>query len=188
MRRDMLHRLYPLIALALLAAVTMWLERVSRPDVQTTPTALSTGPDMTVERMSVHRFDLQGRLQYALSAEAMQHFPGDDRTDLTQPRLHFYAVDGASKASADRGSVGSNGETVLLSGNVVVVRDATAARPQAEIRTEALTIWPDAEKVESGAPVTYIEGPSTVRAATLSADNLRGSLQLGGGVKATFAR
>ena len=68
------------------------------------------------------------------------------------------------------------------------MREASAGKPQGEIRTEALTIWPDTEKVESAVPVSYREGTNTVTAATLSADNLRGNLQLGGGVKATFSR
>lgn len=188
MRRDMLHRLYPLIALGVLAAVSLWLERVSRPVAQALPTTLSSGPDMIVERFSVHRFDPAGRLQYELSARTMRHFPGDGHTDLEQPKLRFYGVERTSHASAETGSVSNRGETVRLEGDAIVVREATADKPQGEIRSEALTIWPDSEKVESSVPVTYVEGASTVKAATLSADNLLGTLQLGGGVKATFAR
>lgn len=182
------HRLFPVIALGVLAAVTLWLERVSRPVEQLRPVAASTGPDMVVESFSVHRFDPAGRLQYELSARTMRHFPLDGRTDLDEPKLRFYGTDRTSHASAATGSVSANGERVLLEGNVIVVREAVAGKPQGEIRTESLIVWPDTEKVESATPVAYREGTNTVTAATLSADNLRGSLQLGGGVKATFSR
>lgn len=188
MRADTLHRLFPVVALGALAAVTLWLERISRPVEQSVPVAASSGPDMVIERFSVHRFDSAGRLQYELSARTMRHFPLDGRTDLDEPKLRFYGVDRTSHASATTGSVSTNGERVLLEGNVIVVREASAGKPQGEIRTEALTIWPDTEKVESAVPVSYREGTNTVTAATLSADNLRGNLQLGGGVKATFSR
>jgi len=184
----MLQRLYPLIALGILAAVTLWLERVSRPVEQGTPTTVSSGPDMVVEHFSVHRFDPEGHLQYELSARTMRHYPSDGRTDLDEPKLRFYGADRISNASAETGSVSTNGETVHLRGKVIVVREAANNKPKSEIRTESMTIWPDAEKAESTVPVAYTEGASTVRAETLSADNLRGNLQLGGGVKATFAR
>ena len=188
MQRDALHRLYPLIALGALAAVTLWLERVSRPTAESTPIVASTGPDMIAERIAVHRFDPSGQRQYDLSASAMRHFPSDGHTDLDEPELRFYGTERTTHASAENGSVSKDGNTVRLNGNVLVVREAVAGKPAAEIRTEALIVWPDAQRVESAAPVTYTEGSSTVKAATLTADNLHGNLQLGGGVKATLAR
>lgn len=188
MRRDRLHYLYPIIALGTLAAATSWLARITQPPAEADRKSASTLPDMVVENLTLQRFDATGRQQYVFSASEMRHFAVPEHTVLSRPELLFLAGSAPVAATATQGTVSADGESVLLEGNVVVTREASEERPAAQLETEALTVWPDTEKVTGNLPVRYAEGSDLVVAGRFVADNLAGTLELDGGLKATFNR
>lgn len=186
LRKDRAHHLFPVIALALVGALTTWLDRIAQPLPGDPGQAAASAATMRVESFTMRRFDAQGIQQYTFSAEAMRHFEAPERTEIDQPRLVFLGREAPVRASALRGTVSANGESVELTGEVKVVRAATATRGAALLSTEALTLWPDTERVAGDRPVSYLEGRSEVHAGRFVADNLDLTLQLAGGVTATF--
>ncbi|MCB1908388.1 MAG: LPS export ABC transporter periplasmic protein LptC [Rhodocyclaceae bacterium] len=188
MRRGTLEQFMIVLVLALLAGGTSWLVRVSEPDESPSAEDSSDSPDMMVERFTMQRFDDEGRRQYVFSAARMRHYAAPERTDLDHPELLFLGGEAPMRAEAIRGTVSADGDTVELSGDVVMSRAALPGRPPATLTTQALTVWPESERVAGRVPVRYEEGRDVLVAGRFDADNLVGELRLGDGITATFRR
>jgi len=188
MRRSRLEQFLTIIVLALLAAGTSWLLRVSEPDRERADTLPDASPDMIVDHFTMQRFDPTGRRQYVFSARQMRHFTVPERTELEHPELLFLGGEVPVTAKAAEGRVSADGEVVTLQGDVVLWREAMTERAAATLTTEALTVWPETERVEGRVPVRYQEGTDVLIAGRFSADNLAATLQLADGVTATFRR
>ena len=187
-RRDRLYKIYPLLGLGLFAAATSWLVRIAQPPADAEEPVASTSPDMIVDDFTLKRFDVEGQQQFVFSAVEMRHFEFPERTELSRPHLLFMGHDAPIEARAERGTASKDGDTLYLEGDVIVTRAALADRPAATLRTEALTVWPENERVAGTVPVIYEAGPNRITAGRFSADNLQGTLQLEGGVTALVKR
>src|SRR5690554_6937571 len=108
-------RIYPVIALVLLAAGTIWLERVTR-----TPEIIQkvdrTHPDFIGENVRVARFDTDGKLSYELDADRLIHYPASDITEMERPHLRYHSARGETSAMAAHGETGPDGNLVELRG------------------------------------------------------------------------
>ena len=80
--------LVPLAMLVLLAALTFWLSRLIEGDKPRAPQRHD--PDYIVERFELRRFDVGGKLQHTLVGERLLHYPDDDTTVVTAPRLTYH--------------------------------------------------------------------------------------------------
>ncbi len=71
----------------------------------------------------------------------MLHYPDDDTTDLVAPRV-VQTKPGEPRVTvtADRGTLSQNGEEVFLYGNVLMVRERMADRPESRMRTSFLHV------------------------------------------------
>ncbi|MCB1915592.1 MAG: LPS export ABC transporter periplasmic protein LptC [Rhodocyclaceae bacterium] len=188
MRRSTFEQFVIVLVLGLLAAGTSWLLRVAEPDEPPAAEGLTNTPDMMVDRFTLQRFDVDGRRQYVFSAAHMRHYASPERTELDRPELLFLGGEAPVRAEAIRGTVSADGETVRLSGDVVMSRAALPSRPAATLTTQALTVWPESERVAGRVPVRYEEGRDVLVAGRFDADKLAGELRLGDGVTATFRR
>ena len=80
---------FPLLLVAVLAAVTFWLDRVVQPPAEA-PAVNTSEPDYIVDGLSAVRMDRQGRVKHTLKAQKMTHYPEADMTVLVEPRLVTY--------------------------------------------------------------------------------------------------
>ena len=64
------------------------------------------------------------------------------------------------RISAERGTVTKDGEEVRLYGNVVVVREATKARPELRMETTYLQVFPKQDLARTPEAVVITEGAS----------------------------
>jgi len=119
-------RLYPVLALTLLAGASIWLERATRSEEQAS-TRTQSGPDFIATQTRVIGFAEDGSLRYELLAERLEHDPHDDVTRLQQPRLHLHSAQRETRISAQRADVSPGGERVDLAGEVHVRRSGTAS-------------------------------------------------------------
>lgn len=188
MRSGHFERWLPLVALAVIAAGTSWLLRISEPPREKGVSDNGNSPDMIVDRFTLQRFDASGKRQYVFSASEMRHFTQPERTELVQPELLFLGGEAPVRAEARKGTVSADGERVQLEGEVMLSRSATQLRAAATLQTEALTVWPESERVAGVVPVRYSEGDDELVAGSFSADNMAEALELGDGVTATFTR
>ncbi len=173
-----IDRLYPVIALAVLAGATLWLERVTQSDAPRSATEVRQDPDFIGESIRLTTFDQDGRQHYELIADKVVHYPASDLTEFEMPRLRYDTPEGEVRISAIRGESRAAGEEIYLAGDVQVIRDGLAGDPDLTLASRTLTIWPDDERAETTDPVVLTRGDSIARGNGMKADNLFGKLEL----------
>lgn len=174
-------RLYPIVALALLAAVTIWLERTTRsPDIA--QRIDRTDPDFIGENIRIASFDSDGKLSHELDADRITHYPASDITELASPNLRYHSAKGQTIVTAVHGESGPDADRVELRGDVVVVRKSPGS-DDLIVQSQTLSLWPDAQKASTDSPVVLKHGNITAYGEGMRADNLAGTLDLVGAAR-----
>lgn len=150
--------LFPLLVLALLAGLTFWLERATQENVGGRSKARHD-PDYYVERFTFRRYDADGALQHTLSADRSVHFPDDESTEVTAPRLTYFKGR-ITTATANRAWLDKEGKHVRLNEDVRVVRAGEGDDPETVMTTTVLNVVPDDEYAYTEAPVRITQGRS----------------------------
>lgn len=134
-------RLFPLLLMLALAALTFWLERTVREEEGAHPSLRRHDPDYIIDNLTNTRFDAKGRVESTLAAAKMLHYPDDDSTDLIAPHVVQTKPDEPRiTLTADRGALSQDGEEVFLYGNVLVVREGEAERAETRIQTSFMHV------------------------------------------------
>ena len=133
-------RLFPLLVALVLAVLSYALERAVR-EGPSGPEPRRHDPDYIVDQLVLTGYGADGAVESRITAEKIIHYPDDGTTDVTAPRV-MLSQPGRPRyrARAERGSVADDGEEVFLYGNVVMIREADAARPQARLETDFLHV------------------------------------------------
>ena len=93
-------------------------------------------PDYVADKLLRTRFNAEGSVESTLAAATMIHYPDDDSTELVAPlAVQTKPNEPRLTLTADRGALSQDGEEVFLYGNVLLVRDASADRPETRMRT-----------------------------------------------------
>jgi lipopolysaccharide export system protein LptC len=132
-------RLFPLLLMLALAALTFWLERTVRDEEGVHPSLRRHDPDYIIDNLKHTRFNPQGAVESTLIAAKMLHYPDDDSTNLLAPRLvQTKPNEPRVTLTAERGSLSQDGEEVFLYDNVVLVREPDGDRSETRMRTSFL--------------------------------------------------
>ena len=188
MIRDRSHSLFPVIVLTLLAGVSVWLDRVTQQDPVAKTDKTRHEADFSAERITLHRFDPTGKVQYILVADSMLHYADDESSELKNPRLNYLNRPEPVWVESRFASVNKDGTTVVLTDEVLVRRAAHAGKPESTLRTEQMTVWPEDEKMRADKPVTLTEGRTIITADRMESDNIAGEVRLQGQVRGTLYR
>lgn len=162
----------PLILLALLAALTFWLNQSVRAPSTAQNEDLHRAPDYMIENFSATRMDHDGVTRHVLSAKRMLHYPDDDTTDLEQPR--FINTDPGKPAlqvDADQAKMTANGEDIYLTGNVTVLRKAGKGRGETTMSTDYLHLIPGDDIAKTDKPVVITEANAIIKAVGMEISN-----------------
>jgi lipopolysaccharide export system protein LptC len=175
------------VLLALLAALSFWLERVLQPPGATGEARLRHDPDYIVDGLTAVRMDEEGRVKHTLRAQKMTHFPDDDLTVLVQPRLVTYSQGRAPVSVTSRDAhMSGNGENVYFENDVRVVRAAVDKQSELTLETEYLHVIPDDNIGKTDRPVTIRNGMGVVNASGLELNSETRVLKLTGRVKGVY--
>ncbi|MDX1375782.1 MAG: LPS export ABC transporter periplasmic protein LptC [Burkholderiales bacterium] len=133
-------RLFPLLVALVLAVLTYALERAVR-EGPLGPEPRRHDPDYIVDRLVLTAYAADGSVESRVTADRIVHYPDDGTTDVTEPRA-LLAEPGKPRyrVRAARGSVADDGEEVFLYDDVVMIREADAARGEARLETDFLHI------------------------------------------------
>ena len=129
-------------------------------------------PDYFVTNFSVVRMDLQGKPSYIVSGTKLTHYPADDSSDIDHPFVRKISPDlpplnmNAELAHIDQGNT-----RLQLYRNVVIDRVASPKAQNMTLKTEALTVFPDEERMETAVPVDMLLGTSHVTGVGMKANN-----------------
>lgn len=176
----------PLGLLAMLVALTWWLDQLVQPQGRRSDATKRHDPDLIVENFSARKFGEDGRTLYTLAARKMVHYPDDDSALLD--RIGFEAYEPRQPKvtiASDRGRLLEGGDKVWFEGNVVVVREADGKYEASKLTTDKLLVLPDTGVARTSSPV-LLENPSArVEASGLELDNQARTLKLDR-VRATY--
>ena len=188
MIRDRSHSLFPVIVLTLLAAVSVWLDRVTQQEPVAKTDKTRHEADFSADKITLHRFDPTGKVQYILVADSMLHYADDESSELKNPRLNYLNRPEPVWVESRFASVNKDGTTVVLTDEVLVRRAAHAGKPESTLRTEQMTVWPEDEKMRADKPVTLTQGQTVINAERMESDNIIGEVRLQGQVRGTLYR
>jgi lipopolysaccharide export system protein LptC len=180
--------IFHIAILVLLVAITFWLERATELKRPGSDSLLRHDPDFFVEKLTMRRFGPGGDLVNTLVAEKMVHYPDDDTTLVTAPRMSFLKGPRPTHLSAQQGLVAPDGREVALVDNVRGVRPATNIDPEMVFTTTHLLVFPDNDVMRTHAPVTLVQGTSVVRAVGMEADNKTKVVELLSNVNSTIEK
>jgi lipopolysaccharide export system protein LptC len=149
-------RLFPLLLMAALALLTLWLDHQVRVEGGEHPSLRRHDPDYLVTNFTTTTYNRDGHADTVLAAEQMQHYPDDDSTEVTQPRLvQSKPEQPRLTVQADRGKISREGDEIFLYDHVVLLRDATATEPPARMTTTFLHILRDRSLVRTDRDVLF---------------------------------
>lgn len=157
-------QIFPIVLLAVLAAMSFWLQKAVEPESARPDGKLRHDPDAFAEHATLRGYDSEGNLKYRLSAPSLVHYPDDDSADVKAPVLISYRPGGPSiTVSADNGKVTSRAETVFLWDHVVVLREATPEQLALRASMPDLTARPDEGYAFTNSPVEITQGQSWLK-------------------------
>lgn len=179
-------RLFPLLLMLALALLTFWLERAVREE-QKHPSLRRHDPDYVVNNFTITTYARDGAPESTLAAAKMVHYPDDDSTELLAPRVvQTKPSEPRMTLSADRGALSQDGEEVFLYGNVVLVREALADRPETRMATSFLHVVRERSLVRTDREVTITEERRLLTGRGMEYDNEAQRLSLRAQVRGSF--
>ena len=185
--RDLLSAYLPLLLMLLLALVTWWLVKNSPaapPPVANAP--VRTEPDYSMSGFALERFDTTGRLKLRIEGAQMHHFPATDRIEIENASIRAIAPDGRlTLAHAKRAVAPGDGSQVELTGGAEVTSQAADGETLL-MRSEALLLQVDAERVSASQPVLVRWGAHALRGASMSYDHRARKLDVAGPLRVTL--
>lgn len=169
----------PLLLMGAFASGTFWLVRntpvFSAPQ---TVREVRHEVDYFMRDFIVKTFDDGGKLKSEIYGQEARHFSDTDILEIDQARIRSVNAQGLlTTATANRAYANGDGSEVQLSGNALVVREASKAAngeetPRLEFRGEFLHAFLNEERVKSHKPVILIRGLDRFTGNTLAYDNL----------------
>lgn len=187
MNGDRITTALPLILVAMLAIFTFWLDRLAQPVPKGISGTSRHDPDYIVEGLTAMRMNTTGATAYTLSSRKMEHYPDDDTTLLTAPRLVSLEPGKAPiTITARRALVSSNGQNVYFEDDVQLTRTAIGDSSEMQMNTTYLHVIPDDRVAETDRPVVLTDAATTVNAAGLELNSETRILKLRGRVHGTY--
>jgi lipopolysaccharide export system protein LptC len=136
-------------------------------------------PDYIVEGFSVVKMTAQGQPRYIVAGDKLIHHPDNDTADILRP-----VVQSLSPPLPPMTMTGATGRIdqvkniVDVTGNVVVERPGSPQGPHLRMKTEALTILTDEDKMRTDLPVEMLQDGTVVTAVGMLADRAAGQVDL----------
>ena len=182
----------PLLMMGVLALGTYWLVR-NTPNVPAAElvTEVKHEVDYFFLKFNVKSYDNAGRLKSEVHGSEARHYLDTDILEIDQARIRNINLAGDEvNASANRAYSNGDGSEIQLTGNAVVVREASPAVakqirtvPRLEFRGEFLHLFLNEERVKSHKPVVLIRGQDQFSGDSFEYNNLDGVADLKGRVK-----
>ena len=175
--------LWPLLMTILVGAFvafgSYWLVHLMEGETQVDADRFKNEPDYIVEKFSFVRMTPEGKPRYLFSGAKLTHRPADDVSDVDAPRLQSLNPQAPpTTVVAKRARIFQAQNKVDLAGQVVVDRPEAPGQRPLHMQTEALTVYPDDERMETALPVKALLGTTTVSGTGMRANNATSQLHI----------
>ncbi len=163
-----------------LSAGSFWMVQViTNSDNEIAASARLNEPDYIVENFSFVRMNKVGKPSYIISGTKLTHVPLDDIAMIEHPVVQSLAADQPPMTmQSKQARIDHNNREVHLLGGVDVTRTASPKAEALSLTTEALTILPDDEQMQTDQPLTLKVGRSTLTGVGMQANNATGDMRI----------
>ncbi|WP_426115602.1 LPS export ABC transporter periplasmic protein LptC [Massilia sp. PWRC2] len=163
----------------LLALGSFWLvEVINRGDFASSSVARSE-PDYIVDNFSVVKMTADGKPRYIVAGDKLTHRPDNDTADIVLPVVQSLSPPlPPMTMTAANGRIDQTKNIVDMMGNVLVERPASNQGPHLRLKTEALTILTDEDKLRTDLPVEMLQGDTVVTGVGMLADRAAGQIDI----------
>lgn len=173
-------------SLAVSAMLTGWLLH-NQDNYTETTSASAHGPDLFATGVRLDVLDETGSLQYQLSAETMNHYPGSDEITLTQPVMQVFENEELLwHIESEHSEMDDAGESVKLLGEVRIRREETADNRGVVVLTRDLVVKPDSRTAETTQRAVIRSTGHTIEGTGMHADFTTHRLELDSRVQGVF--
>ena len=180
---------FPVVLLAIVAAMTVWLDRQVQPPERARDAKARHDPDFIVDNFSATRIGPDGIPRYTVSARRMTHYPDDDTTHLDAPKFVNFGQPGAAlTVTSISAMLSSNGENAYFTDDVRLVRPAYAGGSELTVQTTSLHIIPDAHLAKTADPVRISDANTLITSVGLEFNNQTRVLKLLSKVRSRYEK
>lgn len=180
-------QIFPITLLALIAGLSFWLQASLTPTESAIPRGDDGTPDAYAENFQIRRHDDDGQLKYRLSAPHMKHFPHDDSSEIRNPELIAYRKNAPPvTVTAGQARVTAQGENIVLTETVRIVRAETPEKPALIAETSLLNVMPDTGQAHTDQPVHITQGASWISGIGAHIDNNASTFELKSQVRGQY--
>jgi len=163
------------------------LQRSAEPASQQVFEQMQHEPDYYMDEFELTSFNLAGKPAHKLYADNMKHYAHDGSVELERPHLVvFRDEDEFWDIRAESGRVLNGGETVLLQGEVIILRITSTSAEALQIYTSDLTVHPHVKYVETAAAVKIKDERGVTTAIGMRADLRQRRVALLSEVRGTY--
>ncbi len=169
-----------LIAFTVFALGSFWLVQViNRGDFARGVDAPKTEPDYIVENFSFVRMTPEGKPRYIISGDKLTHRPSDDSLDVVMPVVQNIASKQPPMTMhAKTAHIDQTNNIVYLKGEVDIRRPPLSNAQAMTLKTDALTVFTDEDRMETAQPFDLVVGSTTVSGVGMKANNATGQLDV----------
>jgi lipopolysaccharide export system protein LptC len=180
---------FPVLLLAAVAAVTVWLDRQVQPPEPAGNSKARHDPDYIVDNFTVTRIGPDGVVGYRLNARRMLHYPDDDTTFLDAPKLvNFRDSNVTVTATSKTATLSSNGEDAYLNEDVRLVRSAYGTHSALTVQTTWLHVIPDSGIAKTDKPVRIQDATTLITSNGLEFNNDTHIMKFLSNVRGTYEK
>lgn len=177
--------LWPLLMTILVGAFvafgSYWLVHLMEGEAQVDADRFKNEPDYIVEKFSFVRMTPEGRPRYLFYGAKLTHRPFDDVSDVEQPIMQNLTPGlPPMTINAKRARIRHAQSQVDLLGMVDIYRPPSPETKGLRIKTEALTVFPDEDRMQSDQSVQMTLGPITATGTGMRANNATRQLEIFG--------
>ncbi|HEY0064868.1 MAG TPA: LPS export ABC transporter periplasmic protein LptC [Telluria sp.] len=181
MHKRTAHRwrlLITLMAGGFFAAGSFWLLQVMlREDNDRRVDPSRDEPDYIIDKFSFVRMSPQGEPHYLFYGDKLTHLPLNDASDVVKP-IFKTIVPGqpTMTVTSEKARMFHAEGKVDLLGKVDIQRPQSPTARYLRLNTEALTVYPDEDRMESAQKVSMVLGTATITGVGMQANNATGQI------------
>jgi lipopolysaccharide export system protein LptC len=186
-RQDRITALFPLMAMALFALLTFWLDARISASSQDRKKSTPTAPDHFMQDFKIEKTSPEGVIDQTLFGKRATHFPNNHTTVVETPKFRSNVVGKPPMQVDAADAVLLNDPTkkgidrIDFSGKVVAVQGATPGRDPIRYESESLTVFPKTQRATTQATTKTVSGERVMvtQGIDVDADNQTGKTDRG---------
>jgi lipopolysaccharide export system protein LptC len=162
----------PILLLAALAAISVWLTQAMKVRAPSPATELKHEADSMMESFTATQYDPSGQVRSVLRAQKMLHYPDDGSSKLLG--LQFEGREPGQAPFSVRskeGFVSRDHKDVFFFGEVRAVQESATGQPPLVVLTDKLHVRPEEGTASTDQAVRIEQGDSTATASSLEISN-----------------